>query len=175
MAIQIKPDQAFAYAELLEILSLMEEEYVKRVPQKLIDIFEENALSSYKKHLDVNKPLEEQEVSSETTALIAMLTLNYWCESEDEKRKLTRIYKENEQKYQKQVREKYNPDNIFNNKNTTKNDIVIESEISTESEQIVENFDNLSTNLPLNYQVFPWYKKVFTKVRNFVLRILKKV
>lgn len=77
MAVQIKPDQAFAYSEILEILELMEEEDVKKVPQKLIDIFEKNALPTYEKHFDVNKPLAEQDVSPKTAALIAMLTLNY--------------------------------------------------------------------------------------------------
>ena len=169
MATKIKPEKAFAYAELLEILSLMEEQYVKRVPQKLIGIFEQNALVSYEKHLDVNKPLEEQNLSKETTALIAMLTLNYWCDTEEEKRELTEIYKENEKLYQEQVREKYNPDNIFVNQNTSE-----ELEISTNNEQIVDNIESNSFNLPLDYQAFPWYKKIFTKVRNFILRILKR-
>ena len=38
MATKIKQEQAFAYAELLEILSLMEEQYVRKVPKKLIEI-----------------------------------------------------------------------------------------------------------------------------------------
>ena len=107
MATKIKQEQAFAYAELLEILSLMEEQYVRKVPKKLIEIFKENSLESYEKHLDVTIPLEEQNISKDTAALIGMLTLNYWCENEEEKIELTSVYKENERKYQDQIREKY--------------------------------------------------------------------
>ncbi len=168
MATKIKQEQAFAYAELLEILSLMEEQYVRKVPKKLIEIFKENSLESYEKHLDVTIPLEEQNISKDTAALIGMLTLNYWCENEEEKIELTSVYKENERKYQDQIREKYNPDNIFNNE-------TINNKVSTENEQIVENIEIDSKNLPLDYNSFPWYKKIFTKVRTFILRILKRI
>lgn len=41
MSVQMKPDQAYAYAELLEVLSLMEEEYTNRIPQKLMNILKQ--------------------------------------------------------------------------------------------------------------------------------------
>ena len=52
----------------------------------------------------------------ETLALIAMLNLQYWCKDENEKERLKSIYAENERKYQNELREKYNPDNLFKNK-----------------------------------------------------------
>ena len=115
MAVEIKPEQAYAYAELLEVLDLMDQEYVKKVPKKLMNIFKTYADSEYEKHISVDVPLEEQELHEKTTALLAMLLLNYWCESEEEKQSLLEIYKENERKYQEELKEKYNPENIFNN------------------------------------------------------------
>ncbi len=168
MAVQIKPDQAFAYSEILEILELMEEEDVKKVPQKLIDIFEKNALPTYEKHFDVNKPLAEQGVSPKTAALIAMLTLNYWCESEEEKRELTNLYNENERKYQQEMREKYNPDKIFDNPNN------ITGTPKPENNEVIQHNYN-PAHLPLDYNMFPWYKKIFTQVRVFILNLLKKI
>ncbi len=131
MAVQVKPEQAYAYAELLEILSCMEDEYTSKIPKKLIAVFKENASDSYKKHIDVTKPLEEQEISQKTAALIGMLTLQYWCESEEQKQELINIFKENERIYQENLRKKYNPDNIFNN-NPSKEDI---------AENMVEDLD----------------------------------
>lgn len=52
----------------------------------------------------------------ETLALIAMLNLQYWCKDENEKERLKSVYAENERKYQDELREKYNPDNLFKNK-----------------------------------------------------------
>lgn len=115
MAVEIKPEQAYAYAELLEVLELMDPTYVNKVPKKLMNIFKTYADSEYEKHIAVNVPLEEQELHEKTTALLAMLLLNYWCESEEEKQNLLEVYKENERKYQEELKEKYNPDNIFNN------------------------------------------------------------
>ena len=45
-----------------------------------------------------------------------MLNLQYWCKDENEKERLKSIYAENERKYQNELREKYNPDNLFKNK-----------------------------------------------------------
>lgn len=45
-----------------------------------------------------------------------MLNLQYWCKDENEKKRLKRVYAENERKYQDELREKYNPDNLFKNK-----------------------------------------------------------
>ena len=52
----------------------------------------------------------------ETLTLIAMLNLQYWCKDENEKERLKSVYAENKRKYQDELREKYNPDNLFKNK-----------------------------------------------------------
>ena len=55
----------------------MDEEYTNKIPKKLMALFKENALSTYEKHIDINKSLEEQNISRKTTALIAVLTVQY--------------------------------------------------------------------------------------------------
>ena len=45
-----------------------------------------------------------------------MLNLNYWCESEKEKQELIFLYAENDRKREEELREKYNPDNLFKKK-----------------------------------------------------------
>lgn len=45
-----------------------------------------------------------------------MLNLQYWCKDENEKERLKSVYAENKRKYQDELREKYNPDNLFKNK-----------------------------------------------------------
>lgn len=201
MAVQVKPDQAYAYAELLEILDSMEEEYIVKLPKKLISIFKKYALADYEKHIDVTRPLEEQEISPKTAALIGMLTLQYWCKSEQEKQELINIFKENERKHEETLREKYNPDNIFNNNSTVNEEIVDnideklgeideldkiseeesrkaalrekERALIAESRVQFENSRNQSTGTLVDYNNFSWYKKAFIKIKTTIYNIFK--
>lgn len=161
---------AYAYAELLEILSLTDTSLTNKIPKKLINLFQTNASTDYKNHLTVTKPLEEQNISKKTASLIALLSLNYWCETEDEKNEIKSILLENSKIKQKELREKYNPDNIFNNNKAT--DYIEEKSIS--SSTITDNKDIKNTNLPMDYSTLPWYKKVFFSFKNFLFKIFKK-
>lgn len=202
MAVQIKPDQAYAYAELLEILSCMETEYTKKIPKKLIMIFKENALSNYEKHIDKTKPLEEQKISQKTAALIGMLTLQYWCESDEQKQELINIFKENERVYQEKLRKKYNPDNIFNNNTQAEENMVpdlderlgeideidriseeekikTEEMLKTQAQEIeyrhkLESASEQKSQALMDYNGFSWYKKIFTKVKVTIFNLFKK-
>lgn len=200
MAVVVKPEQAYAYAEILEILDYMEEEYVSKVPKKLIKVITDNASDTYERHLDANVPLEEQQISEKTTALLAMLMLNYWCESPEQKQELTDMFNENERKYQEELQRKYDPNNIFNNdpkpataepkveakvevKATPKAEVepveeVLESNDVNPSVQVstlvVENVEINTENLPMDYSNYPWYKKIATKIRNFIYKLFKK-
>lgn len=72
--------------------------------------------------------LEHQNVKKETISMIALFHLNYWCNSQDEKNKLKELFASNEIKYQTELREKYNPYNLFKNRQKpVQNDYVEES------------------------------------------------
>lgn len=166
MSNNISTKDAFAFAELLEILSYMEEDDVNKLPQKLMDIFKENADKEYQNHINIDIPLEEQNISEDTTALLGMLAVNYWCSTEEEKQMLLEAYEENEKAYQDSLREKYNPEAIFDN--------VKEASTTETADFESKETSNIQSNLPIDYQSFPWYKKVFTNIRNFVYKLLHK-
>ena len=167
MAVKITEEQAYAYAELLEILSFTDDSLVNKIPKKLINVFQTNASTTYEKHLTPSLPLEDQNVSKKTAALIALLSLNYWCETDEENNELKSILAENQKIKEAKLREKYNPDNIFNNNKTVQEE--------TNSSTIQTNTENTNTsNLPIDYSSLPWYKKVFTSFRNFLLKIFRK-
>ena len=113
----MKSEEKIAYKQLITILNNMEPEYKEKIPKKLVKLFEENSAENYEFHLDLTRPLQEQELNSKTLALLAMLNLNYWCETEEEKQELIKHYTENERKYQEELRKKYNTDNIFQKNN----------------------------------------------------------
>ena len=60
MAVQLTHEDTYAFAEVLELLSFMDEESVNKIPKKLIALFETHASKSYQNHLSPELPLEEQ-------------------------------------------------------------------------------------------------------------------
>ena len=62
------------------------------------------------------------------------------CENEEEKEELIRAYSNNDKKRNEELREKYNPDNIFKNKNKEREVEQITEEITAIAEYKKENF-----------------------------------
>lgn len=142
-----------AYSEIDEFLGLITEEKRNEIPKKLRQFFKEEKDNDYHKNINVNIPIKDQNLKEETLAIIALLNLQYWCKDEKEKQRLQQIYANNENKYQAELREKYNPDNIFKKKENTKENLKIE-------ETALTNYDNRV-----------WYKKAL----DFISNILKKI
>lgn len=111
MEISINTRQA--YSEIDAFLGILSEEKRNEIPKKLITLFKKEKDQSYVKEIDINAPLKNQNLKEETLDIIAFLNLQYWCKDETEKERLMKIYTRNEQKYQEELREKYNPDNLF--------------------------------------------------------------
>lgn len=106
-----------AYSEVYEIINLLEEEYSNRIPKKILDFFDEIRDKEYKPIIDVNKPLSEQDIERDAIILLAILDLNYWCDSKEEKKDLIDIFNRNTEiknHKNKELEEKYNLDNLFN-------------------------------------------------------------
>lgn len=109
-----------AYAEVYYIICLLEEEFRNKLPNELIKFFEREKSEEIEDIINPNIPLEEQNLLQETINILAMLKLNYWCFDENEKQDLIKLLDENEKKYQEELEKKYNPDNLFKNKNVIK-------------------------------------------------------
>lgn len=118
-------DVAIAYAELDEILSLMSSKYIDKIPLKFRDFLSREKDTNYIKKIDVNKPLEAQNLQRKTLVLLAVLRLNYWCENEEEKREFLNELNNNE----KEQLERFNTDNLFSNN---------QKETKTEDSQLIE-------------------------------------
>lgn len=115
------------YSEIDEFLELLDEKTRNEVPTKLREFFKKEKDNNYHKEINPNISIKEQNLKKETLALIALLNLQYWCKDEKEKERLKKVYANNENKYQEELRKKYNPDNIFKNANaeTTKEETAL--------------------------------------------------
>ena len=107
---------ANAMAEVIYYLNGIKQEDIDKIPKKFIQYLNENASKEYKCNFDYNKPLKELNLLDETRGIIGMICYNYWCVTEKQKEQYLKRLSQNEQQYQKKLDEKYNPDNIFENK-----------------------------------------------------------
>lgn len=88
--------QSYAYAELLEILEFTANELVEVIPVGMMSVFHKYALPTYRNHLKRWIPLEDQDISKKTAALIALISMSVWCASQEERDELGAILDEND-------------------------------------------------------------------------------
>ncbi len=141
------------YSELYEFLELIDYKYIVKIPNKLLQFFEDNRSENYIPHIRANIPVKEQSFNEGTLAIIALLNLKYWCEDEKEIKRLKQVYKTNEEKYQEKLKEQFDYNNIFEerNKNNKK-----------ENKEIVE------------YKKIKLYQKVIYIIKKKIISLFKR-
>lgn len=102
-----------AFKEVNEIIDIMGEKYKNKVPKKLLEVLKNGEDINYITKIKKDVPFEKQEISRTALILLSYINRNYWLEKEEEKQKIKSSYKVEEEKYQKLLREKYDPDEIF--------------------------------------------------------------
>ena len=123
------------YSEVYSILNLLGSSYITKLPKSLFKIIEEEKSSTYNLQYSEDQSLSEQNIKRESLSMIALFHLNYWCNSDEEKEQLKQLLKNNEEKHQAEIREKYNPDNLFKN---NKQETIQEANVNSNNLAIVE-------------------------------------
>lgn len=114
-----------AYAEVDAILKLLEDEYVSKIPAQVRDFFKKEKNKEYIPNINANIDLDKQVLRDETISILTLLQINYLCDSEEEKQEILNELNENDRLKEEELREKYNPDNIFKNRNNTQEKEVV--------------------------------------------------
>ena len=112
-------DYSIALQESYKIIKKMGNKYFMLIPKDIRNRIENTRNKDYIFEYDENKTLEEQSVQKETLDILAYLNITYWC-SQKEKEELLKLYRENTIKEEKQKRLKYNPDDVFKERKTIK-------------------------------------------------------
>lgn len=118
-----KTDDNIMYAELSEILKMMEPKEVNKIPTKLLEVIEKEKSNTYIPNYSSKIELNSQNIKKETLAMLALLYINYWCEDENEKKEYLKLIEENEQKYRQQIREKTDIKYITRTQKIEKNNV----------------------------------------------------
>lgn len=140
-----------AYSEIDEFLGLLSEEQRNKIPKKLREFFKEEKDQEYKKGINPNIAIKNQDLKEETLGIIALLNLQYWCEDENEKQRLKEVYAKNEQVYQEMLQVAFNPDDIFKKK-------------TSNAEKELEQAENTQI---VKYKE-PMIKKIFNRILKFL-------
>ena len=147
-----------AAAELVEIFKFVEEPVLEKIPEKIKEELKRISNKDYKFELDKTKKLNEQKLLLETKNLLAGIFIKYCCREEDGNEILVAC-RENDIKLEKEKREKYNPDAIFDKKE--------------EKVEVIKNEEPGRFKLVVIENV-PWYKKIARNIRNFFWNFRKK-
>lgn len=118
MAISINTRNA--YAEVDNFIECLDLYHKNKVPDDIREYFKREKSKNYNKMIDINQPIKNQNLMDETLAIIAMLNLKYWCDDEEEKKRLINIYLENERKIHDELKEKYDIERVFKERNSKK-------------------------------------------------------
>ena len=113
-----------------------------------------NHKGKYKCIFDKNVPLQFQIDDKETMVVLSYIFFKYINHNGDTKKYLINRYKSNEIAHQKELREKYNPDDIFKNakKENNTTSTAIEKEVS-----LVEVKDSM-------------IRRIIKKIKNFFIK-----
>lgn len=113
--------------QISEILKYLAPNLKARIPKKFISYFENNKSKDYKWSIDKSVPLEKQDLLPTTKEILTVLYKDYMC-NDIERIELEKTLNENEVNYQNELREKYNPDNLFKNKQKEVKNVTTENE-----------------------------------------------
>ena len=121
-----------ALYQISEILNYVEKDLINKIPENLINYINQNKSKDYDWKIDTNLPLENQELLQQTKELLTVIYRDYWCNN-TEREELDKTLNENELKYQNELREKYNPDNLFKKRENK----IYSKQVETEDNSVV--------------------------------------
>lgn len=148
----ITKEYAMAYKEVVEILKYVPEEDVAKISKEKLGFYRENMDKEYDYKIDETKEFEEQEMLDITKAILANIFRDYWATPYQRERILAKE-KYDLEKLEEEKREKYNPDNLFKNRN----------------QNITEEKD-----VPQTVSIVKYKESIFKKIINKIKNIFKR-
>ncbi len=133
-------------SEVIEILNHTDKEIVKKIPQNFINFLFDNSEDNYKPNINFYDVDWKNHLQENTQAILALIYRDYIL-SGDEREELLKTEQEDKLKQEKELQEKYNPDNLFKMKSDK-----IETQIS--NKQLIE------------VKKSSWFRKILNKIFN---------
>ena len=137
-----------AVSEVIDVLKHSEIEVTQKIPKKFIEFLTKNSDRDYIPNIDYSEENWENSIEEDAKVLIALIYRDYIM-SEEEKEKVIEEAEIQEQ----EIREKYNPDNLFKKNSKIENE---KSQDDTEQE--------VQKSL-LIIKEEKWYERIINKIK----------
>ena len=134
-----------AYTEVYEILEQLDEEEYNKIPSNVITAIRENRNTEYEFELDDESELKEQELLTETKAILFNIFRDY-LSTPEQKEKIIKMQAEERLKNEQKKANQYNSD-LFANKQKVQSGEI-------EHTELIEYKENI-------------FKRIFNKIRQF--------
>lgn len=147
----MKQEYMEAFTEVNEIIKMMPEELVNKIPNKFREMIEEERDKGYAPN--IQEPLEKCKLKNETIIILGLIYRDFLCSPEERKRlqeKDAKELAEVQKAIEKENREKYNPDDIFKNRRQSN---------TNQTQQSQEN------NSMIVVKEEKWYQKIFNIIK----------
>lgn len=108
-----------AAVEVLDILDNTNKADVEKIPSSFIKFLVDNASEDYRVNFDHSKTIDQLNLKQKTKEILGVIYINWWCNKKDQENYKEQI-EEQERKRQEEIREKYNPNKIFENREKKK-------------------------------------------------------
>ncbi len=151
----MKPEYREAFEEIYEIFNLMPKELLNKIPMKFYEMVEEERDTNYSPN--IQEPIEKQKLKNKTIIILGLIYRDFLCSSEERRRlqeKDAKELQEVEKTLEEEIREKYNPDDIFKNRNKSTQEEIQPSE---------------ETRMTI-VQEEKWYQKIFNLIKGIFYR-----
>ena len=152
----MKQEYMEAFTEVNEIIKLMPEELVNKIPSKFREMINEEKDEQYKP--DIKEPLEKCKLKEETIIILGLIYRDFLCSPEERKKlheKDAKELQEVKKAIEEEARQKYNPEDLFKNKKNEEK-VTYKEETEEKSMTIV--------------QEEKWYQKIFNIIKNIFKR-----
>ena len=146
---------ANAYTEVLDILKYISKEDYEKIPKSKIKVFEQNSNKNYSFKYDVDKTLEEQNVSEIAKMIIAILCRDYWTTNE-QRYIIIKKQREAREEQERQIRER-----IEQNRQIKEDSLKV---IDVSSDLDLDLDYSRGTNLEI-YKEENIFKKIISKIK----------
>ncbi len=137
-----------AVSEVIDVLKHSEIEVTQKIPKKFIEFLTKNSDRDYIPNIDYSEENWENSIEEDAKVLIALIYRDYIM-SEEEKEKVI----EEAERQEQEIREKYNPDNLFKKNSKIENE---KSQDDTEQE--------VQKSL-LIIKEEKWYERIINKIK----------
>ncbi len=141
-----------ALTEVFDVINNSEQDIKNKIPKTLFEFLKNNVKKDYIVNIDYHDNNWDKKIKQDTKEILALIYRDYLV-TPQEREQLLKEEAEEERKIEQELREKYNPDNIFKNKE--KYEKQEELNLVVKEEKV-------------------WYKKFINKIISFFKRKIKK-